>query len=105
MEDEQIIQGGLYHHCKSPENLYRILGTAFDLETKEEMVICRQMYDSLEFKKRTRLVIPKKSFLEYATFEDNVKIPLFKFIGTVMPENINREKRRGKSRKNLNILK
>lgn len=96
MEEEQVIQGGVYRHYKNPKHLYRVLGTAFDSETKEEMIIYRQLYDSLEFKKRTQWVRSKKSFLEDVTLGNDAKIPRFEFIGTEMPGRKSRGKKSGK---------
>jgi hypothetical protein len=52
--------GDIYHHYKSPDKHYKIIGIAFHTETTEEMVVYQPLYETdQEF-----FVRPLKMFME-----------------------------------------
>ena len=73
----KFIKPGIYKHYKN--KLYKVIGTARNSETLEEMVVYQALYDSEEFGENAIWVRPKQNFLEDAEVKGK-KVPHFKFI-------------------------
>jgi hypothetical protein len=71
------LKKGIYRHYKG--RTYKVIGTARQSETLEELVIYKALYTSKEFGKNALWARPKKMFLEKITFEGK-RIPRFKYI-------------------------
>ncbi len=96
--ERELVEQGVYRHYKSRNlidernGIYKVIGTAFDSETKEEVVIYKQFYDG-EFPKGTRWTRTKKAFLENVVV-NGTEVPRFEFIGMQMPWNDKKQKRK-----------
>ena len=67
---------GIYHHFKTSDQLYEVLGTAFHTETEEELVIYRALYGEHRMYAR-----PVAMFLEEVDRPDHgYKGPRFVFV-------------------------
>jgi hypothetical protein len=52
--------GEIYHHYKSPDKHYKIIGIAFHTETEEDMVVYQPLYET----EHRLFVRPLKMFME-----------------------------------------
>lgn len=66
--EEEILPGQVYHHYKSPEQLYEIVGIARHSESLKEMVVYKAIYEG-EFPLGRLWVRPKRLFLQNVTYE------------------------------------
>lgn len=72
----QRVTPGIYHHFKTSEQLYEVIGTALHTETKEELVIYRALYGEHQIYAR-----PVDMFLEAVDKpEYNYTGPRFVFV-------------------------
>jgi hypothetical protein len=78
---QDLVIGGLYKHYKDKE--YRVIATACDAETLQEVVIYQALYDASGiFGKNAMWVRPKKIFLEDIEYNGKL-IPRFMYTGCV----------------------
>lgn len=68
---------GKYRHFKGKE--YEVIGVARHSETRERLVVYRQLYQS-NFPKGTLWVRPEEMFLEEVEIEGK-KVPRFQYLG------------------------
>ena len=68
------VEPGKYRHYKG--KTYEVIGTAVHSETLEELVVCKQIYDSERFRKGQLWVRPKIMFLENVIV-DGRSVPRF----------------------------
>lgn len=73
---EQVTPGK-YFHYKGGE--YRVIGTARQTETGEELVVYGQLYEAKDFPKGSLWARPKKMFLE-SVVVDGVEVARFEKI-------------------------
>lgn len=68
---------GKYQHYKG--KFYEVIGVAHHSETREELVVYRALYTTMEFGKNSLWVRPKSMFLENIIIAGK-KVPRFKYI-------------------------
>lgn len=75
---------GVYHHYKSKEKLYKVIGIARNTENNyEEMVVYQALYNILEFGgEGVMFVRPLAMFLENVIV-DGKEVPRFTFVREV----------------------
>lgn len=75
---------GIYHHYKSKDKLYKVIGIARNTENNyEEMVVYQALYNIPEFGGDGVIFVrPLKMFLENVTV-DGKEIPRFSFVREV----------------------
>jgi hypothetical protein len=61
----ETIRPGIYHHFKSSETLYQVLGCALHTETNEELVVYKRLMDGHYFAR------PVDMFLEQVDKPDH----------------------------------
>lgn len=72
------VRPGIYHHFKTSETLYEVIGTATHTETEEELVVYKRMKDGFLYAR------PKAMFLEEVDKpEYNYKGPRFVYVREV----------------------
>lgn len=76
----ETIKPGIYHHYKSKEKLYKVIGVAKHSETMEDMVVYQALYNIPEFGgEGVMFVRPLEMFLENVVV-DGKEIPRFTFV-------------------------
>lgn len=74
------IKLGIYHHYKSKEKLYRVIGVAKHTETMEDVVVYQALYDIPELGGEGMMFVrPLKMFLENVIV-DGKEVPRFEFV-------------------------
>ena len=74
------IKPGIYHHYKSRNKLYRVIGVAKHTETTEDMVVYQALYDIPELGgKGVMFVRPLTMFIENVIV-DGKEVPRFTFV-------------------------
>lgn len=75
------IKSGIYHHYKSKEELYKIIGIGRDTENNcEEVVVYQALYSIPEFGGEGVIFVrPLAMFLENVDF-DGKEVPRFTFV-------------------------
>ena len=72
---EKTIKSGTYEHYKGKK--YEVIGTAYNSETYEQMVVYRALFVSDEFGKDALWVRPLAMFIETVEV-DGITVPRFK---------------------------
>lgn len=71
---------GIYHHYKSKDKLYKVIGVAKHTETMKDMVVYQALYDIPELGgEGVMFVRPLKMFLENVIVGGK-KVPRFTFV-------------------------
>lgn len=75
---------GIYHHYKSKDKLYKVIGVARNTEHNyEEMVVYQALYDIPEFGgEGVMFARPLSMFLENVIFDDK-EVPRFTYVREV----------------------
>lgn len=77
----ECLKSGIYHHYKSKEKLYKVIGVAKHTETMEDMVVYQALYSIPEFDGEGVLFVrPLSMFLENVMI-DGKEISRFTYIG------------------------
>ena len=69
---------GKYRHYKNKQ-FYEVIGIARHSETREEMVVYKMLYASVDFEEGQLWVRPKGMFLEEVSFEGRI-VPRFEWV-------------------------